>query len=135
MISPNWRPGTKQLRQFAAICLPGFALAGYMAHRLGASAEAGYWVAGLGGVCGLVGMAWPGFVRPLYFVLMAVTLPIGWLLSNLLLRAVFYGVFSPLGLLFRLIGRDALMLRRPASDTYWRPHDQRTDPMSYYRQG
>lgn len=47
--------------------------------------------------------------------------PAGWVVSRVLLAAVFYGVITPIGLMLRLGGRDLLGLRldRGAS-SYWR---------------
>jgi|CXWL01.1.fsa_nt_gi uncharacterized membrane protein YciS (DUF1049 family) len=141
MINPNWYPGHKQLRQFAVMCLPGFAAIGFMVHRfrgltfntlLDDSAFCS--LAIIGAVLCVVGLALPGLIRPVYALLMAVTLPIGWLISSLFLRVIFYGFFTPLGFVFKLLGRDPLQLRKPQSDTFWVKHRQRTDSMSYFRQ-
>jgi hypothetical protein len=54
--------------------------------------------------------------------------------SNALLRLVFYGVITPVALVFRLVRRDALALRRPAGNSYWRDVDPPGDPGSYFHQ-
>lgn len=51
---------------------------------------------------------------------------VGFWLSQVLARAVLAVIFivliTPLGLLFRISGKDALRLKRPAgSDSYWQP--------------
>ena len=47
------------------------------------------------------------------------------MLSFVLLGLLFYGVLTPIGLFFRLIGRDALQRRiEPERETYWQPHEQ-----------
>ncbi len=64
-----------------------------------------------------------------------VTYPIGWLVSRLLLGVLFYGMFTPLGLLFRLLGRDALARRaRPDASSYWITKEGPNDARSYFRQ-
>jgi hypothetical protein len=66
---------------------------------------------------------------------MAVSMPIGLVVSWLLLALLFYGMFTPVGLFFRLIGRDALCRRyRPDLDTYWAPKAGARDVRSYLRQ-
>ena len=134
MISPNWYPNTRQLRQFAVICLFGFGLIGLMVLRVGGSFRAAtvLWI--VGAVIMLVGLARPEAVRIVYVVLTAITLPIGWAVSAVLLRTLFYLVVTPLGLVFRLVGRDALRLRRPRTDSYWLEHVERTEAVSYFRQ-
>lgn len=134
MIAPNWRPGQQQLRQFAVACLPGFALIGYAVHRWTGSLDLLVLAVVVGGVCCLVGLMRPGIVWPLYAVLTAITLPIGWLASELFLRVLFYGVLTPLGVLFKLLRRDPLLLKRPQTETYWIERRQQEDPVTYYRQ-
>ena len=82
----------------------------------------------------LVGVPFPNAIRPVYVAITAVALPIGWLISQILLRVLYYGVMTPFALFFRLTRRDALLLRRPQTDSYWRERRTRTDPESYFRQ-
>ena len=122
------------LRQFAAICLVIFS----------ALAVSEYWknhqvlaliCAGLAAMLGFGGLVWPRGIRPVFVTAMAITMPIGWLVSHLLLGALFFGLFAPMALLFKLIGRDALR-RRPAPEqrSYWEPKPTATDVRSYLRQ-
>ena len=66
---------------------------------------------------------------------MAVTFPIGWVISHLLLGLIYYGMFTPLALFFRLVGRDALKLKidRNAA-SYWIETPTNPDPANYFRQ-
>jgi Saxitoxin biosynthesis operon protein SxtJ len=134
MIAPNWYPEKKQLRQFAVAALFGFGLLGYMFYHKGHWINAAYacWI--LGAVTMLMGLASPYSVRPLYALLMAVTLPLGLLISAVLLRIIFYGFVTPLGLFFRLIGRDALHLKKPVGASFWIDHRDRPNTESYFRQ-
>ena len=53
---------------------------------------------------------------------MALTMPIGMVVSRVLLGALFSGLFTPVGLFFKLIGRDALARRyAPEQASYWEP--------------
>ena len=61
-----------------------------------------------GGFVAMAGLAKPSAVRPVYATLMATSFPMGWVTSHLLLAIVYFGLFTPLAILFRLIGRDAL---------------------------
>jgi hypothetical protein len=48
---------------------------------------------------------------------------------------MFYGLFTPIGLLFRLIGRDPLhRTRRAELETYWSPKPSADDPRRYFKQ-
>lgn len=134
MIQPNWYPDRKQLRQFAIISLVGFGVVGAIFRwRFGLEATSlVLWAAGV--LTFLAGMVLPAAVLPVYTLLMAVTMPIGWLVSNVLLRLLYYGVFTPFGFVMKALGRDPLQLKRPSAGTYWLKHRQRKDPSSYYRQ-
>jgi len=134
MITPQWHPDTKHLRQFAVISLFGFAAMGYVVWRTHAAALPAALLALFGVVVCVVGLVRPTWIRPVYLGLMAITLPIGWVVSGILLRLVFYVVLTPVGLLFRAVGRDALRLRRPTTESYWIDHDGPDDPAGYFRQ-
>ncbi|MBY0526144.1 MAG: hypothetical protein K2R98_22310 [Gemmataceae bacterium] len=76
----------------------------------------------------------PSLLRLLYVGWMVAVFPIGWAVSHVLLGVLFYGIFTPLGLVFRLIGRDPLCRRRSEVDSYWTPKPMPTDVSSYFRQ-
>jgi len=57
----------------------------------------------------------------------------GSLISYGVLAAAYYGFLSPLGLLFRLLGRDPLRLKRPAGETYWVPARTPEEKTDYER--
>jgi hypothetical protein len=125
----------KTLRQFAGLWILLF---GGLASWQGFGREAwifAYVLAGLGGSIGLMGLINPGFIRPFFVGAMKVTYPIGRLVSFVLLTLLFYVVFTPIGLVFRLIRRDALHLRRPkACDTYLTPKLAPAGVQGYFRQ-
>jgi len=66
---------------------------------------------------------------------MVAAFPIGWVVSRLILSTLFFGIFTPVAFVFRLVGRDALQrYRRPQQDSCWIPKATATDPRSYFRQ-
>lgn len=135
MIKPAWYPNDRQLRQFSVAALIGFPLIALFCRRVFHISDfSAYWVAAFGPIVCVLGLAIPGAVYPLYTLLMAITMPIGWVISNVFLRIIFYVILTPLGLVFKMMGRDPLLLKKPQAATYWVKHDQRTDAMSYYRQ-
>jgi hypothetical protein len=144
VIKPNWYPGEKQLRQFAGISLPGFGLIGLVVvyhsdtltlSNVFASVNAANVLWAIGAVVFFVGMILPEAIRPVYGLLMLVTLPIGWLISAFFLRLIFYGVMTPIGFFFKLTGRDPLRLRRPeGAASFWLDHRDRAELSSYFRQ-
>jgi hypothetical protein len=134
MITPQWRPDERQLRQFAWISLVGFPVLGVLLWRAHGTPLSAMVLSAFGVLVWLVGLLEPKRIRFVYVALLAISVPIGWVVSNLLLRAVFYGVVTPVGLVFRLVGRDALSLRRPQGPSYWRNLEAQEDATSYFRQ-
>ena len=123
------------LRQFAGLCLLIFGgLAGWeyvwRDHQ-----RLALLFAGLALVLGCGGLVWPRGIRPVFVTAMALTMPIGWVISRLLLGVLFFGLFTPVALVFKLIGRDALARRHtPERASYWEPKRGATDIRSYLRQ-
>jgi hypothetical protein len=132
---PSPPPTLRTLREFAALwllCFAGMAAWRFevrhqplIASLLGAMALA------VGGA----GLLRPSWVRPVFSGWMRLAHPVGQIVSRVLVGVVFVGVFVPVGVLFRLLGRDALALRRRAgASTYWQPRTTPSDPRSYLRQ-
>jgi hypothetical protein len=76
----------------------------------------------------------PALVRPIYVGWMIAAFPIGWTVSRVALALTFFGVVTPMGWIFRITGRDALMLRRRAVTSYWSPKTKAADAREYFRQ-
>jgi hypothetical protein len=131
----DWNPPPRTLRQFALACPVGFALIGWLVQRMSHVAWWPWAGLGLGLVLLLIGLARPLALRPVYVAIMAVGAPIGWIVSSVLALVFFFLVLTPIGLFFRMIGRDPLALRARGKPTYWREHRAETDPRGYYRQG
>jgi polyferredoxin len=132
LIEIQWKPADRQVRQFAAICCVGLPFIGWWWE---ASTT---WIFGLG-IFGTVLMAisWlqPQFVKPLFVACTLITAPIGLVVGELAIFLIYATVLCPLGILFRIIGRDALQRsidRDRAS--YWQEKRQPKSVASYYRQ-
>lgn len=94
-------------------------------------------VQGLAGVgAGLLLCAWirPSLLRGLNRWWMRLAHALGWLNNRLILGAVFLALITPLSLVFRVMGRDLLRLRRPRGASGWVPYPERyRDPKHYER--
>ena len=134
MIPVHWWPSSRQLRQFSVIALIGFTILGFVVRYWTGSTTAATVLWTLAVASPLIGLPFPSAIRPLYIVLMAISFPIGWLVSNLLLRVLFYGVLTLFGLLQRAFSRDPLNLSRPSTTTYWQKRDINRDLTSYFHQ-
>ncbi len=84
---------------------------------------------------GIGGYFLPRAMKPIYVTWMALAMPIGWVVSHLLLLGVYYVVLTPIGLLMRLFGYDPMQRQfdRTAT-TYWTPHDPETEAARYLKQ-
>jgi hypothetical protein len=135
MIAIQWNPERKQLRQFAGIWFPAFCgLIGWMV-----GAKSGHWGAVqagwvVGGLLSAAGIVYPPAIRPIFVGLILLTYPIGWVFSHLLLGAIYYLLFLPIGLVLRITGHDPLQLKPPPGNTLWKTPVGKTDSASYLRQ-
>ncbi len=131
----QFHPPSKTLRQFAGLwlaCLGGLAAWEGIVRRHTPLAFA---LAGLALSIGPLGLIWPRIVRPIYVAWMVLAFPIGWTVSQIIVVLLFYGLFTPIGLFFRLIGRDALhRARQEGLETYWSPKASPMDPRRYFKQ-
>lgn len=133
LVDVNWNPSDRQLRQFGWIALAMFPALAWI-WTDGAVAAVLVAVAVGGALAGL-GFAYPRGLRPIYVGLCLLTLPIGLVVSEVMLMLLFYGILFPLGMVFRLVGRDGLQRRlNPKAVTYWQPRKQPTGAASYLRQ-
>lgn len=131
----NWNPSSRQLRQFAGLLAVFSAmLAGVLHFRFGLTMAAAVAI-GLGATVAAAGAVFPTFMRVVYVAWMAAAFPIGWTISHLLLALIYYGMFTPIGLLMRLGGYDPMRRRFDRNaETYWIPRQQDDSPKRYFRQ-
>jgi hypothetical protein len=136
MIKVDWNPPAKQLRVFAIACVVFGGLVGaWLLWRHGASLSTAGIAWGIGGAACLVGLACPPAIRPLYVVLTAIALPIGLVLSTIILLVLYYFVLTPIGLVMRLVGRDPMSRKfDPTAESYWTPREPVKDVKRYFRQ-
>jgi len=131
----NRDPGPRQLAVFGALLPVTFALLGLIvSHRLGFTGPRnGLWVAGA--VLTVAYAAAPRLRRPLYVGMSLAGYPIGWLVSHVILLAIFLFVVTPVALLMRLLGQDPMQRRFDCSgQSYWMPHRPADHPRRYYQQ-
>lgn len=144
MVQIDFDPPPRILRQFGWIALVGFGLVAALAWTeslifafgLGAARP---WVAGAAAGLGLLAACFslvaPRANRPLYVGLALLTFPIGFVLSHVILAALFFGLFVPVALFFRVTGRDPM--RRAwdrEAESYWLPAHPPRPKERYFRQ-
>jgi len=134
LIEIDIHPTRKQLRVFGAGWLVFFGV-------LAATA----WWGGSGGAAvalGIVGVAVPAagacvphLMRIVYVAMTYLTLPIGLVVSFLVLAGVYYLVLTPTGLIMRACGRDPMARRIDRqADTYWTPRREARGAGRYFQQ-
>jgi hypothetical protein len=144
MIELDWTPDEKKLRQFGFIAFAGFgglALLAYfevLVFSFGLG-QARPWVAGglasLGGLAALFSLIHPRANLPIYVGLSVVAFPIGFVLSYLIMGTLFYLIITPVGLFFKLTGRDPLYRKfDPEVESYWVEASAERDRESYFKQ-
>ena len=135
LIEINKNPSRRDLVVFGVLFLlfAGAIGAGLYFRRGAHEAARIVWIAGAI-VAGLY-FAIPPLRRLLYLGWTYATFPIGFVISHVILAAVFYLVVTPIGLLMRLSGNDPMRRRLdPAARTYWVEHDPHRNPARYFRQ-
>ncbi len=131
-IQLNTNPTSRQLRQFGCLCVVVLPLIGWLWNTGGTAV----WIL-LGSGLLIAMAAWfsPWLVRPLFVLLGVVAFPVGVVVSEAAMLLIYFGIFFPIGIIFRLMRRDALKLRMERESTsYWTEKAEMSDPESYYRQ-
>ncbi len=127
------KPTPRVLRQFAGAWLAFFliwsAIALWKRHNVPLSCA--FAVVALFGIVGLIK---PNAIRLPFIVASLVAFPIGWLMSQILLAVMFYGVITPVGFFWRIRGRDTLQLRsQPKQPTFWMKRGSQPTPDRYLK--
>ncbi|MEZ5541451.1 MAG: SxtJ family membrane protein [Pseudomonadota bacterium] len=72
-----------------------------------------------------VGIVQPRLLKPVYLFWMKLGHVLGWINTRIILGIIFFLVFMPVALLFRLTGRDPMERRLdPAAASYRQPSEQ-----------
>jgi hypothetical protein len=136
LIEINWNPKHKELRNFAIIALVASVVLALLL----------YFLKGVGIQWAIIiittgfGIFISSFVslkltRIIYLGLILVTFPIGWVISMILMTAFYFLLLTPLGLFFRLLGRDPLSRRfDPDAKSYWLNRRQTENLDRYFHQ-
>ena len=130
----KWRPDARELRRFAIAMLIGFTILGLLsAWRGNGIGTASIVLWSIGAFLAIAAFI-PRFGRIVYLGVYLPTSIIGYVVSNVLLALLFIIIFTPLGLILRLMGKDLLQQRRPNKRTTWMPVKEVKTEDSYYRQ-
>ena len=130
-----FNPTDRMLRQFAGLWVVFFGAFAAIQEFQRDRHTLAVVLAVLAATVGPLGLIRPAMIRPIFIGWMTLAYPIGWLVSRVVLGAIFYGLFTPLGYLFRLIGRDVLWRKaRPSAASYWHTKTASANKAHYFRQ-
>ncbi|MCB9603799.1 MAG: hypothetical protein H6721_24805 [Sandaracinus sp.] len=138
LVRLDLRPSERVLRQFGGVvALVGGGLVGLGALGRGPLEDAPTWAWGVVGgaalVFGLLALVAPRVLRWLFVAVSAITYPLGFVVSWVVLVVLYFGLFVPTGLLFRVVGRDALRRKREPG-TYWSEAPGKRPKSDYFKQ-
>ncbi len=139
MIKINLKPEPRILRQFAFIAVIGLPLIAGLVLRLCGTFEwthpvllAAVGLALLQLALFLAGVQ--ALTHAVFVVLMVVAAPLGFVISHVFLALIFYLVITPIGLVFRLMGRDVIGRQLdPKAASYWRDRGPARAASSYFK--
>ena len=95
-----------------------FLLLGLVPLRSGGTVRV--WAMGLSGIFLTLGIVAPGILTPLNRAWMVLAMLLSRVVNPVIMAILFYGVFTPMGLLMKLLGNDLLSVKRdPAAASYW----------------
>ncbi len=135
MFSIERHPSPRQLAVFSLTWLVFFTVWGAVAwwKMAAPAAAAACW--GVAVVVPLLGLAVPGLLRIVYLGMAYASLPVGLVVSYLILAATYYLVLTPIGLVLRLFGYDPMHRRYDRqAKTYWVPRKEDEEVDRVFRQ-
>lgn len=133
LIRLNTHPSRRQLVQFGFAWVVFFLILALFAAWRSASVPPWSLVA-LALIPPLIGRIFPDFLRVLFIALSALTFPIGFVVSHLILAALYYLVLSPIGLILRVL-KPGLFPKTPDASltTYWHSRTRTRERNDYFK--
>ncbi len=133
LVEINWKPDRRELRTFGIAMIVGFGLLAALAYFWWHRPTVALVFASVGGVAGLLGLSGTRAAMVVYLPWMAIAFVMGNVVSRVLVTAFFFLVITPMGLVMRLVGRDALQ-RKNRRPSYWDDLPPPPDRARYERQ-
>ncbi len=126
-------PTNKDYRNFALI-VGGIFLIISLWPLLFRGNEPYWWLTGVAGTLMAVGLIFPKVLAPVYRVWMKIGEVLGWINSHIILGIIFYGLFTPIALFFKVTKKDPMHRKLdPQKASYWeeRSDSSASDSMKY----
>jgi hypothetical protein len=121
LVEINWQPTVKQLCSFGKVALIASVVLTILLYVIKGIAIKWCAIIVFAGclifLCSLISIK---LTKVIYLALTLLTVPIGTVVSFILLAACYYLLFMPVGLFFRLMGRDLLKRKFDSTtSSYW----------------
>ena len=121
LIEIDWNPKSKQLQNFGKIALAATFIISFLLYLLkGVAIQWVLIICAFGFITFIISKISLKLTKMIYLGMILLTMPIGWVVSFILMAAFYFLLLAPLGLFFRLIGRDPLNRKfEPTAKSYW----------------
>lgn len=121
LVEIKLNPNLKELRDFGKIALIATAILGlliYVFKGIGIEWSLAIWALGI--IIFLTSLTSIKLTRLIYLGLILITFPIGWVVSFILMALFYFLLITPLGMVFRLMGKDLLNQKfDQEAKSYW----------------
>jgi len=136
LVEINWNPEKTELRKFGLIAVIFLGTAGLiLKFVIGAGTTWAVGVALAGLLIFIITLISAKAAKIIYLAMTLAAFPIGFVVSIVLMGTFYFLILTPVGLVFKLIGRDPLVRKfEPDSSTYWIPRKHTEDPERYFHQ-
>jgi len=136
LVKINWSPARKELRSFGKIALGASVIICLLLYTFKSTPAP--WlllIFAAGSIIFLASLISLKLTRMIYLGLVLATMPIGLVVSVLMMAMFYFLLLTPLGLVFRLIGRDTLERKfKSKRQSYWQKHRPPENLERYFRQ-
>jgi hypothetical protein len=136
LVEINWNPEKRELRKFGVIAVVVLGIAGIILRFVFGAAFIPALSVAIAGLCiFLITLISARAGRLVYLALTIAALPIGLVISVILMGTFYFLILTPVGLVFKLIGRDSLQRKfEPDAKTYWTSRKHTGDIERYFHQ-
>ena len=136
LVEVNYNPNPKELRLFGTIAMIATTIISLLLHLTkGLILKWCLVIIAVGLVIFILSRISLSVTKGIYISFTLLTLPVGIVVSYVLLGVFFYLILAPIGLFFRLIGRDILYRKFESNNnSYWVKRKRQEDLKHYFRQ-
>ena len=118
LVEINWKPDARELRKFGVAMIVGFGILAALAYFWWERPTLALVFAIVGGVAGLLGLSGTRAAMIVYLPWMAIAFVMGNIVSRVLVAAFFFLMITPMGLIMRVVGKDALQRKNKRASTW-----------------